>query len=214
MSCQPARLPSALITQAVIWGPRSVIRSVPRITVTPTALALYRARQQGRLGRETESLKQLLDAQPKQTAVRAVYAEALRTAGNHKDAMFELERVTTEAPSDPVAWNNLAWLYLESGDRRGLVAARRAHELAPQSVQIADTYGWALLQTGNHQAALEVLKLAAANARNQPQIAYHYAVALAKTGATVQARALLTEIVRGKVPFSEREAATKLLSEL
>lgn len=180
----------------------------------PTALALYRVRQRGKLGLEVESLEQLLDSQPKQTAVRAIYAEALRTAGRQQDAIVQLERVTAEAPRDQVAWNNLAWLYLQIGDRRGLVAARRARDLAPQSAQIADTYGWALIQTGNFLAALEVLKPVAEGAKNQPQITYHYAVALAKTGETTQARALLTELLSSKTPFPEREAARQLLSEL
>src|SRR3546814_7859923 len=43
--------------------------------------------------------------------------------------------------------NNLAWLKNELGEPNALDYARRAHDLAPDSPEIADTLGWMLVQS-------------------------------------------------------------------
>ena len=53
-----------------------------------------------------------------------------------------------------------------------------------------DTLGWALLQNGQKERALSVLKDARKQGGNNPEIRYHFAAALAQSGQTALARVL------------------------
>jgi len=65
--------------------------------------------------------------------------------GNDEAAAAQYRRVL-KTSDDLVAMNNLAWIYIEQGDRRGLDLATKAHELNPDHPGVADTYAWALIQ--------------------------------------------------------------------
>lgn len=57
--------------------------------------------------------------------------------------------------SDPATLNNLAYMYVNDTGQadKGLPYAARAAQLAPNSSEILDTYGWALAKTGDYLQA-------------------------------------------------------------
>ena len=81
------------------------------------ALRLHGMRMQGKLGKEVEPLEEWLAMNPRDVAVRATLAEALRVAGENRRAIAEYERLLEVAPRSPPALNNLAWSYYLEKDR-------------------------------------------------------------------------------------------------
>ena len=124
-----------------------------------------------------------------------------------------LQILLAKRPHDPVALNNLAWLYQRKHDPRALDLARQAYILSP-SAQTADTLGWILTSSGNASTGVALLRQASAQGRSDPAILYHYAVALNDTGSKADAIKVLNEVVGSKGDFSEKNDAQKLLSEL
>jgi tetratricopeptide (TPR) repeat protein len=153
---------------------------------TIVALKSYNARRLAGITDPAQPLRRWLQREPEDLEVRLVLAEAEQTAEPAK-AIAEYEWILKRAPKNSVALNNLAWLYQGTGDERALDTARKAHELAPSVPEIADTYGWILLQHGQIAEALPILKVAAA--AGDPQITAHYTKAQKLTAtAPVQRR--------------------------
>jgi predicted Zn-dependent protease len=110
--------------------------------------------------------------------------------------------------------NNLAVLYQDKGDKRAEPTALQAYKRADKSPEVADTYGWILLQNGKVDEAAKILAAAAAGAPKHPDIQFHYAMAVAKTGKVDDARKQLTELLAQYQKFPTRAEAEKALSEL
>lgn len=178
------------------------------------AIALHRARRLGDLPRANEPLLAWLDRSPNDVAVRLVLAQSLEASGDTARAIEHYEILSQDSTPSPIALNNLAWLYHQRGDGRARTLAERAHQAAPGNPAIADTYGWILVQSGAAQQGLPILEQAASASSGQPDIRYHYAVALAKVGNVEAARRELTELLRTKGQYSVFPEAQKLLADL
>jgi Flp pilus assembly protein TadD len=117
-------------------------------------------------------------------------------------------------PTDnPIVLNNLAWIYLETGDERALEMARLADQAAPKNPDIEDTLGWVLVENG---AAGEGLSYLRASARARPQnatIQYHLGVAYQRVGDSEGARGALKKAL-ALGDFPERGDAQRRLSEI
>lgn len=179
------------------------------------AIARHRLRVGGNLNSPDEPLEAWLKQNPRDIVVRAVFAESLRRAGDNRRAIAEYERLVADGPETAVVLNNLAWLYHLTGDVRAVATAKRAWQLAPKSAVVADTYGWILVEGGAVDQGAQILAEADAVAGVfQPEIRYHYVVALEKQGNRERARELLAELMAEDPQFSEREAASRLLARL
>lgn len=132
---------------------------------------------------------------------------------HYDDAVKHLQLVLSKKPHDPVALNNLAWVYQQQGDKRAEGLAQQAYILSPGG-QTADTLGWILVTGGDPTKGVTLLRQAAAQAGGDPRILYHYAVALKDTGQKDQAIKLLNAVVANKAEFGEKADAQKLLDEL
>lgn len=178
------------------------------------ALKAYRARHLGRLGGTTGPLVAWLESNPGDFRVRNVLAEAYQLSGQRARAIQEYEIVVRDGPNNPAVVNNLAWLYHQTGDARALDMARRAHEQAPGSPSIADTYGWLLVEAGRIDEGLALLEKAQQAAPDQPDIAYHRAAAMARAGRRDEARRQLEALLARHPQFESRPEAARLLSQL
>lgn len=180
-----------------------------------TVLRVYAAHNAaGDAGESRQVLEQWLREHPEDVAARLVLATAYQTSGETDTAIAEYTRVIEKEPKNLVALNNLAWLYTEQSNPRAVEIARRAFEQAPERADVMDTYGWALVQGGQVDVGLEILKEAAARTSNEPIIRYHLAAGLAKTGQKDQARQELEAILRNDQQFIGRSEAEALLGSL
>ncbi|WP_163834615.1 XrtA/PEP-CTERM system TPR-repeat protein PrsT [Spartinivicinus ruber] len=150
----------------------------------------------------------------KNPEIKARYAGYLHQQGKLDDAINTYEEVLTLQPNHIESLNNLAWFYMSTNKEKSLDYAKKAYSLMPQQPEIADTYGWILLENNQVDEALKLLQQALAGAPNNGDIIYHYAVALAKKGKTKQAKEQLQTLLSKNMDFSEKSEAEKLLSEL
>jgi predicted Zn-dependent protease len=178
------------------------------------AVKAYQLRTAGSLANPTEPLTRWLDRNPNDLPVRGVLAEAHARAGADARAAEQYEQIVAREPRDVVSLNNLAWLYFEAGDKRATELARRAHALAPNAPAVADTLGWILVQDGKVEEGLALLATVAARAPTDGEMQYHYAAALAKSGAQADAEARLRRLLAANEKFSSRAEAEKLLASL
>lgn len=162
-----------------------------------------------------EPLRAWLRQSPKDIRVRLALAQGLQQDGKLTEAVKEYETVLAQAPSQLVALNNLSWVKLQAGDKQGgLALAQRAYAVNSNLPAIADTYGWALVQTGDFQRAVPALRNANHALPRDNEIRYHLGVALLKSGATQEARQVLQGVVDAPQHGPEAEQARALLSSL
>jgi cellulose synthase operon protein C len=130
------------------------------------------------------------------------------------DAQKYFELVLATRPHDAIALNNLAWVYQQKGANvRAQALARQAYILAP-GPQTADTLGWILTTSGDARNGVTLLRQAIGETISNPQINFHYAVALKNTGDRAEARKQLEAVVAFKADFKEKAEAQKMLDEL
>lgn len=181
-----------------------------------TMLVLRVAEAQLHLGQKDAAIETLTDwteKHPQDLGVVEQLSEVQINAKQYAAAQKTLQLLLAKRPHDPVALNNLAWLYQKKHDPRALGLARQAYILSP-SAQTADTLGWILTSSGNAKAGVALLRQASAQSHGDPAIMYHYAVALNDTGSKANAITVLNKAVGSERSFSERNDAQKLLSEL
>jgi Flp pilus assembly protein TadD len=136
------------------------------------------------------------------------------THGDYPAAEATYTQLKARQPENALVWNNLVWIYQELGDIRALEHGERAQALAPHQPQILDTVGWILLKQGAVQRALELLQEAFQKVPHNPDIAYHYAAALHKSGHDNAARFVLEAVVNSNASFATRGDAGRLLASL
>jgi putative PEP-CTERM system TPR-repeat lipoprotein len=178
------------------------------------AIKSYRALRQTQAADAAKPLEEWLSKHPDDARVRLALAQAYQGRGQLKQAAAEYEMVLKKHPDHAATLNNLAWTYHEMRDPRAMETAERAHKLVPDNGAITDTLGWLLVEQGQAQRGVELLRLAAKQAPEVPDIRYHLAVALTKTGANEEARSTLAELVRSGQSFSDLAKAKQLLQQL
>jgi putative PEP-CTERM system TPR-repeat lipoprotein len=131
----------------------------------------------------------------------------------YDDAAERLQQILSKKPHNPVALNNLAWIYSIQGDKRAQGLAQQAYVLSPGG-QTADTLGWILVTDGQAERGAPLLRVAAAQVGGDPRVLYHFAVALKDTGQKDEAIKLLNAVVANKAQFDEKADAQRLLDQL
>jgi predicted Zn-dependent protease len=129
------------------------------------------------------------------------------------EAAKALQVILANKSYDPVALNNLAWVYQQQHDDRALGIAREAYLLSPDASN-SDTLGWILTVGGRADLGITVLRQAAAQAGGDPSVLYHYAIALRDTGKTAEAIKVLTALAGLKADFPEKAEARQALDAL
>jgi len=146
---------------------------------------------------------------------RHLLASALLGKGKLDRAIAEYKMLERKDPDNKImVLNNLAWLYQKTGNDQALAVAKRAYDLAPDTAAISDTYGWIMLESGDKEKALQLLRKATALAPGQPEIRYHFAVALDRNGRPDEARRELQDLLQTARSFTQQEEARALLKSL
>ncbi|MEN3277868.1 MAG: hypothetical protein V7631_3658 [Massilia sp.] len=153
-------------------------------------------------------------ANPNDGAVQMYLAESHLLAQEYKPAAAILEGLVKRNPNNGAALNNLAWAYAQQKDPRALATAEQAYKVASDNAAVMDTLGWMLVEQGNIARGLPLLQKAAANAPGAPEIRYHLAVGLHKSGDKNGARKELETLLAQNRPFAQLEEARSLLKTL
>lgn len=161
-----------------------------------------------------EPIGRWLGEHPEDDEARQLLARLLENAGETSAAVREYETLVERNGADAITLNNLAWHYNAAGNPDALQLARRAHELDPTNANVADTLGWLLLENGDADQAVEILRDAANRAGDNPEIQYHLAAALARSGDRTAAKAIVTRLLESSPSFPSRTDAERLAQSL
>src|SRR5699024_8160566 len=125
------------------------------------AMRLFQVRRNGKLPHPEQPLVAWLQQHPDDVQVMATLGQWYQVTGNGEAAAQQYRNLLKTQPSNAFALNNLALVYFKQGDDRALQLARKAHETAPKSAAIQDTLGWLLVNAGNLDKGLPLLREAA-----------------------------------------------------
>lgn len=151
---------------------------------------------------------------PSDTFVASYNAQSSLDAKQYKQAIEQFEAITKREPANAVALNNLAWAYMEEKDARALPTAERALQLAGENAGVLDTLGWILVQQGNTSRGITLLQKAVSAAPASPEIRYHLALGLNKSGDKASARKQLELLLADGKNFPQADEARALLKQL
>lgn len=151
---------------------------------------------------------------PDDPGALGMLAMSYLAAGRDAEAINAYETLGQNDAKNVVILNNLAWLYQKSGDARALETAKQAYELDPDRPEIADTYGWILLQSGDVQGGLSILQQAYVAFPTQTEIGYHVALGLSQAERKDEAVKVLRRLLREDPDFPQAQNARALMEKL
>lgn len=154
-------------------------------------------------------LSEVIEANPEQGKPLEIKLASLMTSKNPTDAINKYQLIVTQEPTNFLALNNLAWLYLEENKlEEAQLYAEQAYQHGGVHPQIADTYGYVLLKSGNNEKALEVLEDAYSKMADNPEVGLHYAESLILNNKADLAKTVLEKVI------TEDPKLTQLKGEL
>jgi len=168
-------------------------------------------------GQATEGdklLEQWLKTHPDDHALRHALAQAQLNGKHLKEAADNYRILVRTNPRDLVAHNNLAWLLGELNDPQALVISEQAYKLAPKNGAVMDTYGWQLALAGQAKQGVPILRDALNLFPDNPEIRWHFAVALDQVGNKAEAKTELDRLLVSRMAFPQEAQARALLQKL
>ncbi|MEZ5935058.1 MAG: PEP-CTERM system TPR-repeat protein PrsT [Alphaproteobacteria bacterium] len=176
--------------------------------------SLFHLRQQ--LGLEDEAvlgLKSWVATNPDDVGALDLLGDAHVARQEFDAALPYFERAYQLTLNDPVLMNDLSWVRHELGRPGAEALARRAYQIS-QNPAISDTLGWILVQKGDTEDGLRLLREAHQGLEDNPDVRFHLAYALYSQGDAEGAKTLLRDLESWPQPFLERERALELLEQL
>ncbi len=160
------------------------------------------------------SFQDVLKKDPDNALAHFRLGQMLESNGDWQGAIAEYERAI-KMDKNPVAKNNLAWLYSEHGGNLdvALKLAQEAKEALPDDPHVADTYGTIALKKGAYETAAQALKEALAKMPQNAVFHYHLAQAYYNLGRLNEARDH-ARISLGTPSFPDANGARELLAKI
>jgi len=168
----------------------------------------------GRRDEALVGLERYVEAHPDSPDASLALAEFHLRSGDLTAAHRAFQLPLKLLPDNPQLLNNYANLLFAMNDPGAVNVARRAYERAPTSAAVSDTLGWLLVNAGNTEEGLPLLRDARTRDSGNPEIQYHLAVALDKLGRRAEAKSELEALLGREGDFEQREAAERLLQRL
>jgi cellulose synthase operon protein C len=172
-------------------APAAVVAYRKAHQLQPTSaslLRLVRAQAVGDNAGANRLAEQWLQSHPADTQVRRVLADNQARGGNYAGAKLQLETLLKTRPQDAEALNNLAHVLLLLKDPQALSVADQALAYSNSVPYILGTAGWANLQAGKTDGAMQLLRMARLRDPANPDTRYFLGAAMAKLGQTKEAR--------------------------
>jgi tetratricopeptide (TPR) repeat protein len=219
---QPEVLVLAARTYATLGDPERAEQFLLKaIEVAPENLQAYGLLGQLYLGQNKldqarERFSDLATRQPKPVGAETMVGMILQMQGKAAEAQKQYEKVLTMDARSPVAANNLAWMYGESGSNLDLAVqlAQTAKAGLPEAPEVDDTLGWVYYRKNLPGLALAPLQRAVGKSPKDPVYHYHLGMVYAKSGDAAQAKASLQKALALDPAFDGATEARKTLAKL
>jgi tetratricopeptide (TPR) repeat protein len=175
---------------------------------------LYASQQ--RLPDATAQFERLAEHRPDSVSAQTTVGMLLQMQNRPKDAQARYEQVLKIDPNAAVAANNLAWLYVESGENLdvALALAKTAQAHLPDRHEVNDTLGWAYFKKGLANLAVPPLRQAVGRAPQNAGYHYHLGMAYASLGEVANAKASLQKALALDSKFEGADEARRTLAQL
>jgi len=136
--------------------------------------------------------------------------------GDLKNAGKYFQAALSENAHDPVAANNLAWVYAQQGDNldMALSLATQAKQIAPEMNNVNDTLAWIQYKKGNYQVSVSFAEDAVRRAPENASFRYHLGMALMGAGDKDRARSELQKALSLNLKGTDAQEAQKSLASL
>lgn len=178
------------------------------------ALALLKVREVAHADKPEAALADYLAKHPQDARARNTLAQFYLSIHQLPRAIALYEAAIANGTVDASQLNNLAWLYYQAKDARALTMAQQALYASGRAPEMLDTVGWILLNNNKLTEAVPYIEEAHRARPNNPDIAFHYALALSRQGRVAEARELLGELLKQGTPFPSRADAQALAASL
>ena len=136
--------------------------------------------------------------------------------GDLKSAGKYFQQALTENAHDPIAANNLAWVYAQQGDNldMALSLATQAKQIAPDMNAVNDTLAWIQYKKGNYKVSVSFAEDAVRRSPDNPAFRYHLGMALSGAGEKDRARTELQKALSLNLKGTDAQDAQKTLASL
>jgi Tfp pilus assembly protein PilF len=171
------------------------------------------AGQRAGIANPEKPLVDWLRINPDDIMVRLALGEYRQGKGDFAGARQEYEAALAKQPDNGAILNNLAYVYLESGDPKALATAEKAYAKLPDVPAVQDTYGLALLRAGQADKALSLLRSASSALPGNPEVQLHLGEALLAAKQVSEGQRVLKGLQGTNVPPAIAARATELLQK-
>ncbi|HKZ05031.1 MAG TPA: tetratricopeptide repeat protein [Methylomirabilota bacterium] len=163
-----------------------------------------------------EAFSGAISRRPDHAGAHRGLAQSLEAQGQTDRAIESYRRTLSLNANDVIALNNLAWLLVESKNRpdEALPLATKANQIAPRSVEVADTLGWVHYRRGAYIDAEKILSEALERSPNNAHVQYHLGRTYTKLGKKSDAVSSLRRAAQLDPKLAQSERIADLIKEL
>jgi len=151
---------------------------------------------------------------PADLIAKRALADAQVAGGKPQLAKLTYSELTAADPQNEELVAGYARVLRRLNDPGAVAMAERAFKMAPQKLNLADGYGWMLVETGKLDAGIQILREARLRDPGYPAVRWHLTAALLKAGRKVEAREELQAILAGGLPPPADVDAARVRAEL
>jgi putative PEP-CTERM system TPR-repeat lipoprotein len=196
---------------AAIAAYRSGLKQVASTDLAMKLYAAYESKGDAAAGKFAASW---VHDHPKDLVFRLFLAGIARDRKDYANAAKEYHAVLAARPDSAAVLNNLAWVTGQLHDPKAIDYAKRAHELAPNQPNIMDTFGMLLIEHGEVDRGVDLLRKAVVLAPGDYTIRFNFAKALIRTGQKNDARKELETLAKLGEKFPHQAEVSALIRQL
>jgi len=162
----------------------------------------------------TYRLTEWIAQHPEDLSSKLMLANMKMVAGKKGAAVDLYEQILVQEPSQPLALNNLAWLYHEQNDPNALNLATQIADSNPDRADVLDTAGWILIHRGDKKRGLALLSEAHDKAPESTEILFHFAVAQQRNDNKQEATRLLADLQTMDPKYAQQSEVRAFATEI
>jgi tetratricopeptide (TPR) repeat protein len=171
---------------------------------------------EGKTQEAMDVLLKLAQAEPQMAEVKVRLGQMSENKKDWGSAKSYYSKALELDPGNPVAENNLAWVYSEHDGNidMALKLASDASRAFPENPEISDTLAWILLKKNDYDGAIRLLRISVGKDPQNPSYNYHMGVAYYHKGEKREAEKSLQTALKLELNPEDAKEARRILEDL